>query len=329
MGALNLLDRFMDDYEGGHPVEYALPIVPGSRKAKEIDRIMGGVGRHLRRKGKESESAIRRNLRRNGFDESDFETVKRDYQRFLRENADADDNYSMMIDAGALNDVMSGDGRFKNQFETGTSRGWLAQDVRASSSKDKFGTRFKERILDDAYEDDAGNILLKNVPKSLVDSEKFGYAPLYSGYTPKAYGEYRVDFSPENMRGRTSMTLDDSLDIGEYSALLGDESTWGSLVGNKTFIDEGNYGLGSDRTNLYDYAVERLNREAYNNGNRNPVYNELQFHGPLDLGDVDRVYMANGMGIDDIPDQWKMQAEINHFDIVDNDGNTLYKWGNK
>ena len=69
MGALNLLDRFMDDYEGGHPVEYALPIVPGSRKAKEIDRIMGGVGRHLRRKGKESESAIRRNLRRNGFDD--------------------------------------------------------------------------------------------------------------------------------------------------------------------------------------------------------------------------------------------------------------------
>lgn len=312
MGVMSPLDRFMEDYEGGHPVEYALP--PSPRKLKEIDRIMGGVSRKVRSNAKKGERSFRGAMKRNGFNEQDIDIIRNDYKRYIREHQGVDDGYAMAIDEAALNRVMDGDGQFKNLFQVGRGNGYVDLDMRADVSKKNFGTRFREKNMEYEYDaDDDNKVVVKKMPKSLLNAEKYGFHTLYSD--PKStngYGRYRIEFNPENMKNRTTMSMDDSLDSSHYPVLLEDEDTWGGFVAN---IDE---------EHPYRSASRRLSTNYGPSG-----YRELQFHGPVGLDDVDRIYVEKGMVASDIPDQWKLQAEINHFDIVDNNGDVLYKWGSR
>lgn len=321
MSATNILDRFIDDYEGGHPVEYALP--PSPKKLKEIEKVMGGVSRKVRSNAKKGERSFRGAMKRNGFNEQDIDIIRNDYKRYIREHQGVDDGYAMAIDETALNRVMDGDGQFKNLFQVGRGNGYVDLDMRADVSKRNFGTRFREKNMEyeyDAYDDN--KVVVKKMPKSLLNAEKYGFHPMYSDpNSTSGYGHYRIEFNPENMKNRTTMSMDDSLDSSHYPVLLEDEDTWGGFVAN---IDE---------EHPYRSASRRLSMNYGPSG-----YRELQFHGPVGLDDVDRVVVPTEDGtrydnvedaIAEIPDQWKLQAEINHFDIVDDYGNVLYQWGSR
>lgn len=323
MGVMSPLDRFMEDYEGGHPVEYALP--PSPRKLKEIEKVMGGVSRKVRSNAKKGERSFRGAMKRNGFNEQDIDIIRNDYKRYIREHQGVDDGYAMAIDEAALNRVMDGDGQFKNLFQVGRGNGYVDLDMRADVSKRNFGTRFREKNMEYEYDaDDDNKVVVKKMPKSLLNAEKYGFHPMYSDQnSTRQYGDYRIEFNPSNMERRTTMSLDDSLDSSSYPVILNDENTWGGMVGG---IDPS--------SDPFRQASERL-ALGYRDGGG---YRELQFHGPVGLDDVDRVVVPTEDGtrydnvedaIAEIPDQWKLQAEINHFDIVDDYGNILYQWGSR
>lgn len=95
---------------------------------------------------------------------------------------------SMRVPSAILTDYILPQGRFKNQHETGTSRGYLDSEYRKEAERIAFG------------ED------LENFPI-------YGY--IKTDYDDNGvlsfYGEVRVVFKP-SVRERTTITMDDSLD---------------------------------------------------------------------------------------------------------------------
>lgn len=338
MSATNILDRFREDYEGGHPVEYALP--PSPKKLKEIEKVMGGVSRTVRDNAKRAEKSFTERLPRFNMGEAELARARNAVQGFMDEIYNDPKGFALAIERGNLEKVMK-DGSFKNQFQTNTSKGVRNLQRRAKQTNRNFGTPIEETTLVNPYtwKDERG---IDPTTRALKGSEKYGYHPKYTpGENVLHYGEYTINFNPANVRDRVTFTNGDSLGNDKYPVLVGDKETWGGAVNHL-----------SDNKDVFrivpidENAFLRLESDL-----KNPfTYNELQFHGPLGLDDVESITIprwemdALQERIDEarwlwperlppwardgvIPERWMDQADANRFNFVDENGNILYQWG--
>lgn len=341
MGVMSPLDRFMEDYEGGHPVEYALP--PSPRKLKQIEKVMGGVSRTVRDNAKRAENSFTERLPRFNMGEAELARARNAVQGFMDEIYNDPKGFALAIERDNLDKVMSGKGDFKNQFEVASSKGVFDRQRRAKQSNRNFGTPLEETMV-------VNNYTWKEEPgidvgtRALRDSEKYGYHPKYTpGENVLHYGEYTINFNPANVRDRVTFTNGDSLGNEKYPVLVGDKETWGGAV-NHLSDNKDVFNI----TPIDENAFLRLESSL-----KDPfTYNELQFHGPLGLDDVESITIprwemdARQERIDEarrlwperlpswardgvIPERWKDKADANRFNFVDENGNILYQWGSR
>lgn len=341
MGATNILDRFIEDYEGGRPVEYALP--PSPRKLKEIEKVMGGVSRTVRDNAKRAENSFTERLPRFNMGEAELARARNAVQGFMDEIYNDPKGFALAIERDNLEKVMK-DGSFKNQFQTNTSKGVRDLQRRAKQTNRNFGTPIEETTLVNPYtwKDERG---IDPTTRALKGSEKYGYHPKYTpGENVLHYGAYTINFNPANVRDRVTFTNGDSLGDSDYPVLLSDKGTWGGAVNHLGDSEELKYLSAIDED-----ALHRLEANMYNPF----TYNELQYHGPLGLDDVESITLPSWdrKGFEEnidmwkrirpddwesivkkkqyIPDKWKDKADANRFNFVDENGNVLYQWGSR
>lgn len=132
----------------------------------------------------------------------------------LRETM-ADAKLSMRIPSGVISKILD-DGRFKSQFETNTSHGSLAPDMRAKAETNMFG-----------------------YPKNLPPAERpvYGYlSPSGDDHNgPKHYGDIKAVFKDE-LKSRATFTYADSLGPG-----IGKQEVAPSLVSDPKWYSAGQY----------------------------------------------------------------------------------------
>jgi len=342
MSSTTILDRIVDDYEGLRPVEYA--IRPSPKKIAEIERIMGGVRKKVNENSVRAKESFRKRLPNYGYGGDKYLETKNVIQDFMNQVYNDPNSYAMAISRENLGKVLNR-GDFENQFATGKSGGEYNEGKRAYISNKNFGTPLER--LHDVYIDKKANPKynwIDTFTDDLFNSEKYGFVPGYGdGDMIIPYGEYIVNFYPQNVKDRTTFSNGDSMMDYDYPVLLSDDNTWGGLVNHL-----------SDNPDLYD--ITNLDENAFNRLKhrlRNPFdYNELQYHGPLGVDDIksvtipsywqdafkERIETAKSIWPNDwenklddkilIPERWKQRANENRFDFIDEDGNIIYQ-GNK
>lgn len=152
------------------------------------------------------------------------------------------------------------DGRFKTQFETGTSQGVLDERFRAIVERDVFGI---DKDMPDKYRPFYG--FLDNIDPNSNDAAN-------------SYGEVRVVFK-DSVKSRTTWTNNDSLSQHRTNACAPAS------------------GFGSDLTDLY--ATQGYIKPYRTLSDRTPaqnavftyVYNEAQIHGGLPVSDIEHVVL--------------------------------------
>jgi len=170
-------------------------------------------------------------------------------------------------DASVLSSILS-DGRFKTQFETGTSEGAYAPEKRKFASHNLFNT--PDNISNSGY-------------------EKYGYLgskDLTKDYNPQLgfYGDGIITFKKKGMMDRTTLTVGDSLrDAGDGRYIMGTpvkriDST--VAIGRPSMIDD---FLERVENKIEKDGIECASQIGY----ATRSYFELQYHGDLTLSDVD------------------------------------------
>lgn len=202
--------------------------------------------------------------------DSHFIMPKKD-KEILQEGIQAvvDNNaYSMRVNAKDLQNII--DGGFKNQFETKTSGGTLSKRDRMTASYRLFGN-------------DATNMLDS-------EFEKYGYLGStdfkvdYKTSAASQYGKTIVKFKKDNLNGRVTYTVDDSLGNALYGEVvggkIGDEC---SISGVPVFSTDDllEYFKESDWND-----IDNADELAQIMGCR---YWEIQFHGKLTIDDVESI----------------------------------------
>jgi len=164
------------------------------------------------------------------------------------------------------------DGRFKNQFEVGRSRGTYDPSFRRQASNKLFGT--KRGTAKEDYEF-YGYLGHKDIVEDIVAAH------------PRQYGDVVVTLKP-HVRERTTFTIDDSLGPATNERMVA------SLLED---VNPVNLRL-RDAEELYNMPVEKMN----------PVdvvdtcyirYVEAQYHGGLTIADIESVHIES-ISLEDI-----------------------------
>lgn len=165
----------------------------------------------------------------------------------------ADGRLCMFVPPAALRRVLV-DGRFKNQHETGTSRGMLGRGP------------FEERAMGVDGEEDPTSAPVYGLVTDAPESTEHLYQRTH-------YGRAVVVFR-DSLRPRTTFTVGDSLDEN----IVEGPTTWPTPVNDP---DEGSQLYGIDDP----LAVERIDDLRRN------YYVEAQYWGPVNVGDIEMVYV--------------------------------------
>ena len=175
-------------------------------------------------------------------------------------------------DDGAVLTSILKDGRFKTQFETGTSGGAYAPQKRIQASEHLFGN---------------------DGSMAASEFEKYGYLGSKDvvhddNIQLLFYGEGKITFKKDKMMNRTTFTIGDSLRDAE-----GDGKTARFIMGSSVANPDSTVAIG--RPSLIDDFLHRTNQgiEKYGIegasgiGNKVRSYFELQYHGDLTLDDIE------------------------------------------
>jgi len=199
-----------------------------------------------------------------GIDESDLKIAEDVLQKVFDECEFGMfiDPYLLFCDGGVM------DSHFKNQFETGTSGGFLSNSVRKRAAKALFGC-----------------------PKDIADEDREKYGALVSnpsgagcsaGY---GYGSCVVTFKKDNLKGRTTYTLTDSLAVA-------DDSTSYQMAAGSVSVDKVTYGGDAQTGRSVINEIRRMKENPPEGGLQEftsqvfSPYVELQYHGKLTMDDV-------------------------------------------
>ena len=196
------------------------------------------------------------------------------FEEMMKEMFEAHDP-AMRISIRNLKEIT--ETHFKNQFETGTSGGFLDEDVRKKATADLFGLD-KEDILSLENEDfeKYGYLADSSLKADLTDSDA------------RQYGGVVVRFKKENVMDRTTFTIGDSL------AQARDGVIAASRVTNPSIAAVGDTQIGDMfEGEMGQKTIEELkgtigNVQQFNKQAKVP-YVELQFHGDLSMDDVESI----------------------------------------
>lgn len=128
------------------------------------------------------------------------EEEAKDIANAMKELIDAND-FCMRVTPQVLGYILE-DGKFKNQFETGTSNGLLNKSTRRKATKNLFGADVDSMKPEDF--EIYGYLGLKN-----KDEEFNLETPMYEGI--KQYGSIAITFKKDRLNGHVTYTGEDSL----------------------------------------------------------------------------------------------------------------------
>lgn len=190
--------------------------------------------------------------------------------------------YAKAVDPETIN-LIAKDNKIKSLIETGKSGGTDNVSLRLKASEELYGSS-------------------KNLPKE--EYENYGF--LYNGIDNHAigYGNAIIIFKKDNLAGRTTYTLGDSLD-GFYLnhwGIAGDADN-PSLAGISKTLS----GATGDYNGLKELELwskgEDLDMQRFH---KLTNYFELQFHGKLTLDDIQEIIL-NEREYDDLLDEETIQ----------------------
>ncbi len=193
------------------------------------------------------------------LNDDEIELIGKEIKKLIDEN-----EYSMRVGTDIMGEILK-DGRFKNQFETGTSGGTLSKQWRKKATHKLFGVDLK-------------GIKYKNY-------EKYGYLGdkdlLLDANSPIGYGDVIVRFDKNKLRNKVTYTLGDSLgNACNDRVIAGNISNprANGIVKNelKYIYDV----LKSNEINTVKDFVYETNIDRYL---------ELQYHGELTMKDVKEI----------------------------------------
>jgi hypothetical protein len=166
--------------------------------------------------------------------------------------------------------ILSGD-RAKSQFETGTSKGFMDPDVRATAETKMYKVH---PGMDPEERHTYGYVSLKN----LKDTADSGLSGGDTALGPARYGSIRFRLAP-SVNERTGITLGDSLGSPATPIRMGTTPTDRQAVS----------AVGHSGGEPYRGDIGRLQRDSYV---------EAQISGGWSSGDVTRVYVPAGQNED-------------------------------
>lgn len=159
------------------------------------------------------------------------------------------------------------DGRFKTQFETGTSVGGYFPDVRAAYERQAFGLPLD---LDPKLRPVYGYLM--------VDGPRDTNGPDGVG----AYGDIQVVLKPE-LRLRTTAQVGDSLDQLRY--------------GRPSPVNDPDWMAFSPADDEFDIELmERFDRDYTSDGFKESGYIEAQVHGGVTVDDIEEIIFPQAPG---------------------------------
>ena len=173
-----------------------------------------------------------------------------------------------------LDRICETDGLLKNQFETGTSGGALDISLRSDVAEQLFGC--SPSIMKSSDFEKYGFL---NLADPLKAFERRGAA--------KGYGAVQIQFRKENLKGRTTYTMGDSLDQIYFRDGIagsdGDDPTIAGILpaqGAPTDL----FTLVQDRDIITNKDLEKIYGARYI---------ELQYHGQLGIDDIESVVYSS------------------------------------
>lgn len=218
----------------------------------------------------------------------------------------------MAISPKALEDVLNGSGRFKNQFETNETGGWATPRYRALLELEMFG--FNSNLVDDKaidYTQLPDEVITMNASSrptygyfsdhmnGIVNSE--GKSPPESDFSK--YGRVTIQFK-EGVKKRTTVTFGDTIDCFEKgtapSPALAPHFT--SFPFPRYIPDAPTY-------------INQLVASSKSIWGATP---EAQFHGSLTADDIEAIHVspANGLTTAEIE---QVQKTLNDFQVANPD----------
>lgn len=207
-------------------------------------------------------------------------------------------------------------GKFKNQFETGTSAGAYSLGRRRELS-DRYFAEMEDNTT----------------------REKYGYLKRPKKYgldRVAGYGDYEFSFKPtvrERMTFNNGDTLDDlSWEDSPTPIVPGMENTYINFVGRPEV--DFNRSYWPSEIQLYKRRLAKLKEEPGPNGVRGGYF-EAQYHGPLTLDDVDKVAIPTRLFTkvdgkyellpsDDFTDLIRRRSDEYGFKVLDENGKCIY-----
>lgn len=205
-----------------------------------------------------------------------------------------ENEFAMRRKVGTLEKIVS-DGRFKTQFETGTSGGTLDMSTRTRGANQLFGEG--QDFVEDRFREKYGYL----GESDFIKDNKRTKA--------KQYGDCVIHFKKEALEKRTTFTIDDSL---------------GSAICNEIVAGD----INNPRANGIDMeSIDVIHSMIKNNLPKNlqtfldeteARYFELQYHGELSVDDISEICFTNSLPSQNTIDKLKSKG-IKLYKIVGGD----------
>lgn len=175
-----------------------------------------------------------------------------------------------------LDKVLNVDGRYKSQFETGTSQGSLDPTSRADAEKLMFEFDYDEKDVEKNKE---------MRPIYGYFSDEINGAINYKGKIPPPnnvsyYGCINVKIKKEKALQKATITFKDS---------LGDKNCWPPTPAKKPHFSSFRMSYTGSHI-LEDFKATSVT-------NYGSSYNEAQYHGQLTMDDVESIHISSGNGL--------------------------------
>lgn len=195
------------------------------------------------------------------------------YLEALKDYLDEGELAMRIPDTSVLKKILGS--KFKNQFETGTSKGYLGEDTRKRQALLMFGLK----------RSDIDNMLNG-------DFEKYGYLASkdpeddFKHIPVSQYGDIIIKFKKETVAYRTTYTIGDSLGVGQIVPGKYDDPSLSGVA----LVDLERFRKDTKKftylNNLFRDDYKSFGRKSRELGTHNLPYVELQYHGELTPDDI-------------------------------------------